>query len=388
MARKLTNKSGRSNNLWWITGGVVVIFALCGGALLVIRSFFPAAPTPLPLVPTYGFSTSTSPATFLPGIQTNTSSAIQSLPPSTLTSIPTSTLIPTPTNTSIFNWIFPNYYPTSTPYRSPTPLQAVLSTLTPSKTATTLPPPPTQGTASPIICKNILYPARPGNQWTYFVSTPKRSGNLNMRVLTVEGTQATVDVTDLTDGSVSRTYVQCDQDIILSFPFLNAQGLIGETVNGTMNVDYVGGVMAPNEAAFLSSNWALSWVSQYRVYGNGRVNYNGRDFNFTLDPSIVNLTCQTLASGDASFENITVTAGSFHALKVICRGDGQVTANLNGSQVTGSINVQATEWFAPKIGLLKSQSDYVLLNVFGISVPLTSKTIAGTIELINYTVAP
>jgi hypothetical protein len=162
--------------------------------------------------------------------------------------------------------------------------------------------------------------------------------------------------------------------------------LIGETINGSMNVDYLAGVIAPNESAFVASNWALSWVSQYRVYGNGVVNYNGIDFSFTLDPSVVNLTCQTLGSGDASFENITVTAGTFHALKVICRGDGQVTANLNGSQVTGTINVQATQWFAPNIGLLKSQSDYVYLNVFGISIPLTTKTIAGTIELKSYTV--
>ena len=207
-----------------------------------------------------------------------------------------------------------------------------------------------------------------------------------MKVITVEGSQAAVDVTDLSDGSVSRTFVQCDQDVVLNFPLLNAQSLINDTVNGSMNIDYLAGVIAPNEAAFTASNWALSWVSQYRVYGNGEVNYSGTDFNFSLSPSVVNLTCQTLGSGDASFENITVTAGTFHALKAICRGDGQVTAVLNGTQVTGTLNLQTTQWFAPNIGLLKSQSDYVYLNVFGISFPLTTKTIAATIQLNNYAV--
>lgn len=118
-------------------------------------------------------------------------------------------------------------------------------------------------------------------------------------------------------------------------------------------------------------------VSQHRFYENGVVNYSGTDFNFTLDPSVVTLTWQTLASGDASFETITVAPGTFRALKVICRGDGQVT---------GSVNVQATQWFAPNIGPLRSQSDYACLNVFGISFPLTTKSIAGTIELKSYAV--
>ena len=385
MARKIANRISRPTNLWWITGAVVALFALCAGAAVIVRSFFfPAQPTPLPIVSTFALSTPS--ATVASGSPTTTSLVIQS---TTTAPVFTSTLLPTPTNSSLFNWIFSNLtqntQATSIPVRTSTPIRVVVVTLTP--TVASFPAPPTQAAPSPLVCKNILYPARPGNQWTYFVNTPNRSGDINMKVATVQGTQAAVDVTDLADGSISHTFVQCDQDVVLSFPFLNAQGLIGETINGSMNVDYLAGVIAPNEAAFVASNWALSWVSQYRVYGNGVINYNGTDFNFILDPSVVNLTCQTLGPGNTSFEKIVVAAGTFNsALKVICRGDGQVTANLNGSQVSGTINAQATQWFAPNIGLLKSQSDYVYLNVFGISIPLTTKTIAGTIELKSYTV--
>ena len=259
MARKLTNKINRPTNLWWITGLVVVLFALCGGGAVVIRSFFPAQPTLLPVVPTFGFSTPT--ASVVPGTATNTLLPGVSIPTSTTTA----TQLPTPTNSSIFSFIFPNFtqnnQPAPIPFKSATPIQAIVVTLTPTA-ATLPPPPPTQAAPNPLVCKNILYPARPGNQWTYFVNTPKRSGDVNIRVVTVEATQATIDATELNVGTTVRSFMQCEQDIILSFPVLSIQKLIGEVVNGSVNVDYVGGVLAPNESAFVSSNWARGGRAQ------------------------------------------------------------------------------------------------------------------------------
>jgi hypothetical protein len=266
----------------------------------------------------------------------------------------------------------------------PTPIQAVVVTLTP--TPVSFPSPPPQSSPDPKTCKNILYPARPGSQWTYYVNTPKRVGDVNMRVIAVEGQQAAVDAVELDTGATARSYVQCDQGIILNFPLLSGQKAIGNMVNGTVNVDYVGGVLAPNEAAFVSSNWALSWIIQYRVYGNGMIQFRGKDFHFDVAPSNIQMTCQTLGAGNVSFETVTVAAGTFNALKVICRGEGQATATVNGSLVTGSITAQSTQWFAPNIGLLKLQSDYANLNVFGISLPLSPSDVAGYLELRSYAI--
>ncbi|MBM3124214.1 MAG: hypothetical protein FJZ87_03970 [Chloroflexi bacterium] len=176
--------------------------------------------------------------------------------------------------------------------------------------------------------------------------------------------------------------------VILIFPLLGVDRIIENFVNGTMSLDYVGGVLAPNESAFIASNWALSWNIIYRVYGNGSIMYNDRNFNFTLSPSVVEMTCQTLGSGEAAFETIAVAAGAFRSLRVICRGDGQVNAVVNGSQVTGSISAQGTQWFAPRVGLLRLQGDFVNLNVFGLSIPLNSSGHAGTLELTSYVVGP
>jgi len=71
------------------------------------------------------------------------------------------------------------------------------------------------------------------------------------------------------------------------------------------------------------------------VSGNTTINRNGSQFNVTMNNSPVTLTCQTLAAGDAAFETVTVAAGTFRALKVVCTEQGQVIATVNGLQVSG-----------------------------------------------------
>ena len=376
-----TQKLRKGNNLWWITAFAVMGFFLCVGMAMLLKYIFPATPTALPVVPLYVYN---SPTPILPNLFTDTPSPnviyVTATPaPASPTPIPTATA----TSFSFYNWVFPNRSIPTSAY-TPTPIRVVVVTATPTTAA--FPSPPPQPTLSPKTCKNILYPARPGSQWTYYVNTPRRSGNVTMSVGSVDARQATVDAVELNTGATARTYVQCDQDIILNFPLLSGQKILGDMVNGTMNVDYVSGVLAPNEAAFTASNWALSWLIQYRVYGNGMVNYNGRNFYFDVAPSNIQMTCQTLGAGNVSFETVTVPAGTFNALKVICRGEGQASAVVNGSQVTGSITAQSTQWFAPNVGLLKLQSDYAYLNVFGISIPLSQSDVAGYIELRNYVI--
>ncbi|MDD2920867.1 MAG: hypothetical protein PHQ36_01150 [Anaerolineales bacterium] len=375
MVKNFTRQLKKGRSLWWIAAFSVTAFVLCAGLTVALKFFLPAQPTALPAVPIYIYAT---PSLAPPNI---------GLPIGAPSQIPASpTPSPTVTSSAFSNWIFSLWTQnTAIPYApQPAPIQAVVVTLTP--TAVPFPSPPPQPSPNPNTCKNILYPARPASQWTYYVNTPKRSGNVNMRVIAVEGSQAAVDAVELNSGATARTYVQCDQDIILNFPLLSGQKVFGDMVNGEMNVDYIGGVLAPNEAAFAASNWALSWIIQYRIYGSGKINYNGRDFSFDVAPSNVQMTCQTLAAGSAAFETVTVSAGTFNALKVICRGEGQVSATVNGSQATGSITAQATQWFAPNIGLLKSQSNYANLDVFGISIPLNPSDVSGYIELKSYAI--
>ncbi len=390
MAQNLARKIRKGNNLWWIAAFSVVGFFVCVGAALLIRYVFPAAPTPLPSVPLYVYSSPTpiqaNPTPFAATLPPQATLAVSSPQPASPTPIPTATAI-----SSYWSWLFPFYSAApTTAYIPPSPLPPLqVVVVPPSATPTPIPsapPPPPQPLPNPNACRNVLYPARPGSQWTYYVNTPRRSGNFRMSVAAVDGRQAAVDVIELNTGATARSYAVCDGDVILDFPLITGQKLLGSLINGELNVDYVGGVLAPNEAAFTASNWALAWQIQYRVYGHGMAQYGGRNFYFDLAPSNVQMACQTLGAGNASFETVSVAAGTFNALKVVCRGEGQASAVVNGSQASGSILAQSTQWFAPNIGMVKLQSDFAYLSVFGVSIPISQSDAAGYMELQSYVI--
>lgn len=385
MMQDFSRRLRKGNNLWWIAAFAVAGFFVCVGMALVMRYYFLAVtPTSLPSVPVYVYNSPTPILTnpILPTLTLPPGMVYVTATPAPVT--PVNTPIPTATATSSYSaywsWLFPN----SRVVPQPTPIQAVV--IVPTPTNTQPPPPPAQQTPDPNACKNILYPARPGSQWTYYVNTPLRSGEVLMSVSAADNQRATVDALELNTGATARSYAVCDRDVILDFPLVSGGKLLGRIINGSINADYAGGVLAPNAAAFTASNWALSWIIQYRVYGSGTMQYNGSDFYLDLAPSNMQMTCQTLGAGNAAFETVTVAAGTFNALKVICRGEGTAYGTVNGSQVSGTITAQSTQWFAPNIGLVKLQSDYAYLNVFGISIPLSQSDVAGYIELRNYVI--
>jgi hypothetical protein len=191
-----------------------------------------------------------------------------------------------------------------------------------------------------------------------------------MNVLSVNNSQGNVLVKNQSTGSTRQVQVQCDGDVIRSFPFMSADVMFGNTLYSNMTASYVSGVLAPNETAFLKNNWALAWSSQYLVSGTTTINRNGTRLNVTLNNSPVTLACQTLAAGDAAFETITVAAGTFRALKVACTEQGQVTAVVNGISVTGLAEGRSYQWFAPNIGLVKMQVDYAVVKIFDVSFSL------------------
>ena len=228
----------------------------------------------------------------------------------------------------------------------------------------------------------------PGQAWTYLVTAGGRSVDMLMTIISVAGSQGVVDVVNQAGGTTRRTVATCDKDTILNFPALSAEVLLSSALSGNINADYVSGILAPNEAAFLANNWAISWTTQYRVSGNSTINFRGNDLNVTVNPSNLTITCQTLASGNAAFETVSVTAGTFNALKIVCRGQGQITGIINGSTITGQISAQSTQWFAPHIGLVKMQSDFANIDVFGVTLPLDTSGINERVELSNFKQAP
>jgi len=224
-----------------------------------------------------------------------------------------------------------------------------------------------------------------GRQWVYQANTPNRTDMLNMSVLSVNNSQGNVVVRNQSTGSSKQAQIQCAGDVIRSFPFMSMDVLFGNSLNSSVSASYVSGVLAPNEAAFLSNNWALAWSSQYVVSGTTAINRGGTQLSVTLNHSPVTLNCQTLASGEAAFENVTVAAGTFRALKVVCSEQAQVTTSLNGVSVTGLAEGQSYQWFAPYVGLVKMQVDYAAVKIFDISFSLLTD---NYLELRSYISTP
>ena len=325
-------------------------------------------------MPTYNsaFSTPASLSTASAISNINTSPSATPLP-----SIPTQTVLPL----FILNGtpVYPTQsyiYPTRISSLTPTPISVTVWTYTPTPSVT---PSLVQ------TCRNILYPVAVGQQWLYQTNALNRTDVLKMSVLSVNNSQGNVLVNDQSTGSTKQLQVQCDGDVIRSFPFMSVDALFGNSLNSSMTASYISGVLAPNETAFLKNNWALAWSSQYLVSGTTVINRNGAQFNVTLNNSTVTLTCQTLASGDAAFETIAVAAGTFRALKVSCSEQGQVTTILNGVSATGLAEGQSYQWFAPKIGLVKMQVNQASVKIFDISFSLL---INNSLELKSYVPAP
>lgn len=339
---------------------VIILLLLIGSALLFFLLNRSKPISTLPVMPTYdpAFSTAAPVLTAFPSPQVNAD--------------PSATVTPTPAPVFIVNNT--PVYPTAS-YNYPTP------TLFFAPALTSTPPPARMGQT----CKNILYPVVAGQQWSYQANATGRIIDLNMSVLSVNGSQGNVQVNLQPSGASKQVQVQCEGDVIRSFPFLSMDILFGNSINSSMTASYISGILAPNESAFMNNNWALAWSSQYLVSGNTILTWNNKQFDVALDNSTITLTCQTVGAGEAAFENVAVAAGSFRALKVVCSEQGPITATLNGIPVSGTVTGNSSQWFAPNIGLVKMQVDNAAVNILGVSFSIVSD---NYLELKNYVPAP
>lgn len=262
--------------------------------------------------------------------------------------------------------------------------EPAIATATPTVLVTTQVAGNTNTVSQP--CNNILYPVKVGQGWSYQVSARGRTTQINMVVSAVGGQQGQIDVTSRASGIASRAIVDCDNGVIRNFPSMFNDLLFNNASNGTMNMQYVSGVLAPGQSAFEQNNWGLAWSGEYRISGSISVPFQGETYSMELNNSPTTLSCQTLATGSAAFETITIAAGTFpQALRVACTGKSQVTSTINGHTIVGTMIANSTQWFAPNIGLLKMQVDSVSLAAVGLSIPVN---INGQVELTGFQPAP
>ena len=105
-----------------------------------------------------------------------------------------------------------------------------------------------------------------------------------------------------------------------------------------------------------------SWTQALDLEGTETVNSN-------TFPANNNLTYDCKASG---IESVSVTAGTFDAMRVDCTTLAHVVVQMSNKPVDTTLNLTATSWYAKDIGVVKS-----LTSGLGIE---------STVELISYTI--
>ncbi|MBI5352696.1 MAG: hypothetical protein HZB50_08685 [Chloroflexi bacterium] len=239
---------------------------------------------------------------------------------------------------------------------------------------------------APQPCNNVLYPMKVGQQWLYQETTTNRTDQLNMSILSVSDSQGNVLVKNQSTGNTKKVQVICDGDAIRNFPFMSVDAAFFDGLGfSKMSSTYNSGILLPSETAFVNNNWALSWTTEYQVSGKTKMNFNGGQVSVEMINTPVTLTCQTLAAGDAAFEMVTVPAGTFRALKVVCTEQGQVTVNANGMTVTGLAEGRSNQWFVLDTGLVKMQVEQATIKVLGVSFSVLTN---NNFELLSFTAAP
>jgi len=235
-------------------------------------------------------------------------------------------------------------------------------------------------------CANVLYPFIPGRQWIYqkisvdeSIATPDPlTSKFGISVESVSNSQATLNALDLATGAATRTTADCQEGAITNFPLMTLGSLFGSYLAGDIAVEYVSGVYAPSIIELEASAWDMEWVGEYIVSGDVTLASEGDAITVTLSNSPVTLTWQ-----NAGQETVTVPAGTYeNAYKVTRATRADVTVSAEGLTGQAVITIVTNHWFAPYVGLLKTEIVSATLTTFGISFPME---ISGSVELFETT---
>jgi hypothetical protein len=235
-------------------------------------------------------------------------------------------------------------------------------------------------------CINVFYPLLPENQWIYEFTSQEESSQMGMSVSELENGEMAVNMLGLETGVTSQTQIECEDGAIVSFPLMTMGLLMGDYLDGSIEINHISGVFMPNEAAFTNSDWSTSWQGEYRAKGNMQINYDGEEADVLLDNSPIRMNWIIPYKEQPAKETITVEAGTFEDATRIHRTvemDVSVSMASDGNtfMVDGTIILEQTLWYKENIGLLKQQIDEASIKAFGVQYPIV---LDGTVELVEF----
>lgn len=197
------------------------------------------------------------------------------------------------------------------------------------------------GTAAWAKCDHPFYPVREGWVWTYRSSVDKST--YTIQTLGVKADSFIQRFTFTNFGFDSRWTCNAQG---LSQPEFAPSGQTGLQMK--FKTRKASGVVMPQNLR-VGSSWSYS----YEVSGEAQQG---------------NLTIQMEQSIDTTSkvvgqENVSVPAGRFSALKVESIQTTRGTMTMGGQSSPMNLTVKSTSWYAPNLGLVKSQSEGVVIEL-------------------------
>jgi hypothetical protein len=242
-------------------------------------------------------------------------------------------------------------------------------------------------------CANVLYPFIPGSQWVYQklmvsadgTATPTPdplTSKFGFSVVEVNGSQAILNAVDLGTGTTTRTTANCQEGAITDFPLMTLGSLFGNYLVGDIQTTYVSGLFAPSRSSLDASGWNMQWQGEYVATGTVSISAEGEQTTVTLSDSPVHMTWQ-----NAGQETVTVPAGTFeNAYKVTRTSEVDASINVEGLAGRGTLIIKTVHWFAPFVGLLKTEVVSAHLTTLGVSFPIEAT--GSSVELVEFQPGP
>lgn len=227
-------------------------------------------------------------------------------------------------------------------------------------------------------CNNVFYPLVPGSQLIYKNQSTDGETQIGLTVSSVEDSQATIDMLDMSTGIVTQSTVGCDAGAIKSYPLVKLDTLFGDMAEGEMKMDYVSGVIAPAEDTLVANNWAMNWQSEYVMNGEMTFTQEGKSMTITIDDSPVTMDWRV----DSTGQSLTVPAGTFNNVVVVKRDMAmQVSINMGVFPIKSNLTLESTHWFEPHVGMLKMTVDTVTAEFQGMTFPMPTVQVMELIEI-------
>lgn len=204
-------------------------------------------------------------------------------------------------------------------------------------------PPATGG-----LCNNALFPVKEGATWTY-LNTGSPSGDFTYTDVISSVRADGFTLTTQFDGLTRTQEWLCETAGLKALQMGGAGASASISTQGTtaeFKTTEVTGVSLPREITP-----GLQW--QFGLKMEGMTAMPGDQF--AQSTGVFSATMQEMGR-----ETVTVTAGTFEAVKVQVTNSVQIMADFQGMQVPMTINGTSIVWYAPGVGYVKSveNSDY------------------------------